>query len=165
MVLWVKRCGALSGNLLLMVVIYRYGHAEAAAILFILTMAWVTTEWLAPPMYSFLHSLLFVANAWFSAYAVLSGASVELALLVVACSLLWWNAGLFLRRWGEPPLKVQFRYLRRVGSTLVLGLGIALFALRFQGHISVDFPLALLLMVVAGGLCLRIISLASLKKI
>jgi hypothetical protein len=121
-------------------------------------------EKLSPALWRLGGASVLVINTVLSAYGVLSGAPAILAVLVAATSLLTWNTGLFLQRWGDAPLAVQHRYLKQLGFIVVIGVGAGLSALALQGRLSLQFFPALLLMLIAGFLLLRLISQESKKR-
>ena len=159
MILWVKRAAAVWSAIFLVTLFY--GHREVAFIGVILNFAWVVDEKLPPTLCRFIRSTVLVTNTLLSAYGALNGGPTVCAMFVAAGSLLSWNAGLFLQRWCDAPLDIQYRYLKRVFGTVALGLGAGLSALALQGHISLGFPVVLVLMLVAGILWLRLISRVS----
>jgi hypothetical protein len=162
MILWVKRGAAVWSGIFLVALLY--SHTEIAIIGGILNLAWVVDEKLRPTLSKFIRPSILMINTVLSAYGVLKGAPSILAVLIAGTSLLSWNAGLFLRRWRDAPLTVQYRYLKHLGVILAVGLGTGLCALTLQGHFSLRFFWAFLLMFIVGFLWLRIISKASRKE-
>jgi hypothetical protein len=162
MIRWIKRGGAVWSGILLVALLYNHpGLAVAGGIL---SLVWVLDEKLAPALCWLVGPSILVVNTVLSAYAVLAGAPAMLAVLVAATSLLTWNTGLFLHRWGDAPLAVQHRYLEQLGFIVVIGAGAGVSALTLQGRLSLHFFPALLLMLIAGFLLLRLISQGSKKR-
>ena len=124
----------------------------------ITNLVWALDEKLALRIRRALRSLALMVNTAFLAYGVLSGGPSILALFLAGSSLLAWNVGLFLERWSDPPVVIQYQYLRRVGSLIAFGLLAGISAVALQGHLTVLFIPAFLLMLAAGILWLRIIS-------
>ena len=162
MILWVKRGAAVWSGIFL--VAFLYGHTEVAIIGGILNLAWVVDEKLRPTLSKFIRPSIFVVNTVLSAYVVLKGEPPLLAVLVIGASLLSWNAGLFLRRWKDAPMIVQYRYLKHLGAIVAMGLGAGFSALLLQGRFSLRFFWVFLLMFIGSILWLRMISKASRKE-
>jgi hypothetical protein len=160
MILWVKRLTALLNGAFLFVLLLSRGHTEAATVGVIINLAWALSERSPSSIGRLFHSPVFVANTTLSAYGLLSGGHPVLAVVVASGSLLSWNTGLFLKRWPDAPLAVQYRYLRRIGAVVALGMGAGLSAWSLQGYVGIPFYLALLLMLNAGILWLRLVSKA-----
>jgi hypothetical protein len=159
MVCWIKRFAAVS-NIILLFGLFYHAHMGVAIVGGLLNLAWALEEWLSPRINRFLRSWGLVINTAFLAYGILSGGPSILAMLLAGSSLLAWNAGLFLGRWGDAPTTTQYRYLRRVGTLTALGLLAAFFAVRLQGCFALPFLPVFLLTLVAGALWLGIISKA-----
>jgi hypothetical protein len=159
MVRWIKRLAAL-GNGILIFALFYHGHTEVALFGGFLNLIWVLDEKLPHWVRGLFRSSALGTNTVLSAYAALTGLSLGLALLIAGNSLLVWNAGLFLKRWGNAPRVVQYQYLRRVGTLIAFGLLAGLLALALQGHFTLLFLPILLLMLSTGILWLRIISQA-----
>ena len=162
MILWIKRGASVWSGILLVALLYKHpGLALAGGIL---NLAWVMDEKVSPALCRLVGPSVLVINTVLSAYGVLSGAPAILAVLVAATSLLSWNTGLFLQRWEDAPSTIQRRYLRRLGFIVAIGLGTGLSALALQGRLSLQFFPALLLMLIAGFLLLRLISQEPKKR-
>ncbi|MGQ9648249.1 MAG: hypothetical protein ACUVWO_17110 [Thermodesulfobacteriota bacterium] len=157
MVRWVKRLAAIASSIFLFA-FSLYGHPGIAIIGGIINLVWVFDEKLAPRMRRHLRSWALMVNTAFLAYGSLGGGPSMLALFLAASSLLAWNAGLFLERWSNPPASIQYQYLRRIGTLSALGLLAGISAVALQGHLTLSFLSAFLLMLAAGILWLRIIS-------
>jgi hypothetical protein len=156
MVRWVKRLAAIANSILLFA-FSLYGH-PIAIIGGIINLVWAFDEKLAPRIRRLLRSWALMVNTAFLAYGVLSGGPPMLALFLAGSSLLAWNTGLFRERWSDPPAMIQYQYLRRIGILSALGLLAGISAVAFQGHLTLSFLSAFLLMLAAGFLWLRIIS-------
>jgi hypothetical protein len=158
MISWAKRAAsALSGGFLMALLFpvgSYWGGAAGAALNLALSMA----EKFPYSLRRFLPPLVLLINTVLSAYGVLTGGLVTWAVLVAGLSLFSWNAGLFEQRWPQAPLPVQYRYLRRIGGILTLGLGAGLSAVAWQGNFSLPFFLAFLSMLAGGVLLLRLVS-------
>jgi len=163
MVRWVKSLAAIANSIFLFA-FSLYGHPGIPIVGGMINLIWAFDEKLSPGIRRFLRPWVFVINTAFSAYGVLAGALPILALFLVGSSLLSWNAGLFLERWGDAPRAVQNRYLRLVGSLIMFGLFAGLSALALQGRVTLRFFPALLLTLAAGILWLRVISEALKSK-
>jgi hypothetical protein len=157
MVRWVKRLSAIASSVFLFA-FSLYGHPVIAVVGGIINLVWAFDEKLAPRIRRLLRSWPLMVNTAFLAYGALSGAPSMLALFLAGCSLLTWNAGLFLERWGDPPVSIQYQYLRRIATLSALGLPAGISAVALQGHFTLSFLSAFLLMLAAGILWLRIIS-------
>jgi len=157
MVRWVKRLAAIANSIFLFAFSF-YGHPGVAIIGGIINLVWAFDEKLAPRIRRLLRSWALMVNTAFLAYGVLSGGSSMLALFLAGGSLLAWNAGLFLERWRDPPVFIQYQYLRRIGVLSASGLLAGISAVALQGHLTLSFLSAFLLMLAAGFLWLRIIS-------
>ncbi len=157
MVRWVKRLAAIASSILLSA-FSLYGHPGIAIIGGIINLVWAFDEKLGPRIRRLLRSWPLMVNTAFSAYGVLSGAPSMLALFLAGSSIVAWNAGLFLERWGDPPVMIQYQYLRRIRTLSALGLLAGISAVALQGHLTVSFLSAFLLMLTAGIIWLRIIS-------
>ena len=162
MILWVKRAAAISSGILLAVVLYE--HPALAVAGAILNLACVVDGRLPSVFGRLVGPSILVVNTAMSASAVLGGAPAILAMLTAATSLLTWNTGLFLQRWGDAPLAVQYQFLKQLGFIVVIGVGAGLSALILHGRLSLQFFPALLLMWIGGFLLLRAISQGSKKK-
>ena len=156
MIRWVKHGGAVWSGILLVALLYK--HPEIAIAGGILNLAGIMDEKLPSGLGRFAGPSVLVINTVLSAYATLKGGSAVLAVLVAALSLLSWNAGLFIKRWANAPLAVQYQYLRRVGTLTALGLMAGFSAVTLQGRLALVFLPVFLLMLTAGFLWLRIIS-------
>jgi len=159
MVPWVKRLSGLASSVLLFAFVL-YGYSGIALIGGTLNLLWIVNERWARRSYSFLRSWILVLNTAFAAYGIWSGGPPLLALFLAGSSLLAWNGGLFLERWSDPPVAVQYLYLRRIGILLALGLSAGVSALSLQGSFRLPFFAALLVLLVSGMLWLRLISKA-----
>jgi hypothetical protein len=162
MIRWIKRGGAVWSGILLVALLYK--HPGLAAAGGILNLVWVLDEKLPPVLCRLVGPSVLGINTVLSAYAVLAGAPAILTVLVAATSLLTWNTGLFLQRWGDTPSTVQRHYLKHLAGIVATGLGAGLSALALQGRLSLRFFPALLLMLIAGFLLLRVISQGSKKR-
>ena len=121
MILWVKRAAAISSGILLAVVLYE--HPALAVAGAILNLACVVDGRLPSVFGRLVGPSILVVNTAMSASAVLGGAPAILAMLTAATSLLTWNTGLFLQRWGDAPLAVQYQFLKQLAhfpATLIL---------------------------------------------
>jgi len=163
MVRWVKRLAAV-GNGILIFALFYHGHTRVAIIGGLLNLAWAVDEWFPSDIRRFLRPWALVINTAFLAYGILNGGPSVLALFLAGGSLFAWNAGLFLERWGDAPLTIQYRYLRQVGALTALGFLGGFSAVALQGHLAFFFFPPLLLMLAAGFLWLRIISKALKNK-
>ena len=162
MIRWIKCGGAAWSGILLVALLYKHpGLAVAGGIL---NLVWVLDEKLALALCRLVGPSVLVVNTVLSAYAVLAGEPAIMAMLVAATSLLTWNTGLFLQRWGDAPSTVQRHYLKHLAGIVATGLGAGLSALALQGRLSLQFYSAFLLMLFAGSLWLRVISKASRKE-
>jgi hypothetical protein len=159
MVRWIKRL-PIVGNIIFLVALFYHGHTGVAIIGGLLNLAWALDEWFPSQIRRFFRPWALVINTAFSAYGVLSGKPSILALFLAGSSLLAWNAGLFLERWSDAPVIIQYRCLRRIGTLSALGLLAGFSAVVLQGRLTLFFLPALLLMLAAGILWLRIISKA-----
>jgi hypothetical protein len=159
MVRWVKRLASIANSIFLFA-FFLYGHPGIAIIGGIINLVWTFDEKLASRIRRLLRSWALMVNTAFLAYGVLRGGPSILALFLAGSSLLAWNAGLFLERWNlsDPPLIIQYQYLRRIGILSALGLLAGFSALALRGRLTLLFLPALLLMLAAGILWLRIIS-------
>jgi hypothetical protein len=160
MVRWVKRLAAV-GNGILIFALFYHGHTRVAIIGGLLNLAWAVDEWFPSDIRRFLRPWALVINTAFLAYGALNGRPSMLALFLAGNSLLAWNAGLFVERWSDAPLTIQYQYLRRVGTLTVLGLLAGFSAVTLQGRFALAFLLVFFLMLATGFLWLRIISKAS----
>jgi len=159
MVRWVKRLAAVSNSIFMFALFY-HGQPGVAIIGGLLNLAWTLDEWFQSRIRRFLRSWALVINTAFLAYGVLSGGPSILALFLAGSSLFAWNAGLFLERWSDAPVIIQYQYLRRVGTLTALGLLAGFSAITLQGRFAVPFLPVLFLMLVAGFLWRHIISKA-----
>jgi hypothetical protein len=159
MVRLVKRLAAV-GTSIFMFALFYHGYTGVAIIGGLLNFAWAIDEWLGFDIRRFLRSWALVINTAFLVYGVLNGRPSMLALFLAGSSLLAWNAGLFLERWTDGPLTIQYQYLRRVGILTALGLLAGFSAVTLQGRFTLFFLPVLLLMLAAGFLWLRLISRA-----
>jgi hypothetical protein len=157
MVHWVKRLAAV-GNSILMFALFFHGHIGVAIIGGLLNLAWALDEWFPSQVRRFFRPWVLVINTAFLVYGVLNGRPSILALFLAGSSLLSWNVGLFLERWSDAPLTIQYQYIRRVGTLTVLGLLAGVSAVTSQGNFALFFLPVLFLMLVAGFLWLRLIS-------
>jgi hypothetical protein len=157
MVRWVKRFAAIA-NIIFLFGFSLYGHPRTAIIGGIINLVWAFDEKLAPRIRRLLRSWALMVNTAFLAYGVLGGGSSILALFLAGSSLLTWNAGLFLERWSDPPVMIQYQYLRRIGTLSAFGLSAGISVVALQGHLTLSFLSAFLLMLAAGILWLRTIS-------
>jgi len=157
MVRWIKRLAAV-GNSILMFALFYHGHTEVAIIGGLLNLAWALDEWFPSHIRHFLRPWALVINTAFLVYGVLNGRPSILALFLVGSSLLAWNAGLFLERWSDPPVAIQYQYLRRIGILSALGLLAGFSAVILQGRFALLFLPVFFLMLAAGFLWLRLIS-------
>jgi hypothetical protein len=160
MVRWVKRLAAVGNIIFLVALFYHHGHTGAAIIGGLLNLAWALDEWFPSQIRRFFRPWALVINPAFLAYGVLSGGPSILALLLAGSSLLAWNAGLFLERWGDAPVTIQYQYLRQIGALVALGLLAGFSAVILQGRFALLFLPVFFLMLVAGFLWLRIVSRA-----
>ena len=103
-------------------------------------------------------SAMLVTNTGLAAYGIFVGGSAEWAVLVATASLASWNSSRFLEQWPNAPQLVQYRYLKRLGGLVALGMGLGLSALAFQGCLSLPFPITLSVLGITGVLWLRLIS-------
>jgi len=163
MVRWVKRLSAIA-NIIFLFAFSLHGHPGIAIMGGIINLVWAFDEKLSPRIRRLLRSWALMVNTALLAYGVLNGGPSILALLLAGSSLLAWNAGLFLERWRDPPVMIQYQYLRRIGTLFALGLLAGISAVALQGHLTLAFLSAFLLMVVAGILWLQIISNALKSK-
>jgi hypothetical protein len=161
MILWGKRTAAVLSGVFLMALLFSVGTYWAGVAGGILSLAWAMAERFPSPFRRFFPPSVLVINTGLSAYGVLAGGPAAWALLAAGASLFSWNASLFLHRWPRAPLPVPYRYLRRIGGILAVGWGSGLSALALQGHISLPFLGAFLLMLTGGALYLRLITRAS----
>jgi hypothetical protein len=159
MVRWVKRLAAVSNSILMFALFY-HGHTRVAIIGGLLNLAWVVDEWFPSDIRRFLGPWALVINTAFLAYGILSGGPSVLALFLAGSSLLAWNTGLFLERWSDGPLTIQYQYLRRVGTLIALGLLAGFSAVTLHGRFALAFLPVFFLMLAAGFLWLRIVSMA-----
>ena len=157
MVRWVKRLAAV-GNGILIFALFYHGHTRVAIIGGLLNLAWAGDEWFPSDIRRFLWPWALVINTAFLAYGVLKGRPSMLALFLAGSSLLAWNAGLFLERWRDASVTIQYQYLRRVGILTAFGLLAGFSALTLQGWLALLFLPVFFLMLAAGFLWLRIIS-------
>jgi len=156
---WGKRIVTV-GNSILRFALFYHGYTKLAFIGGLLTLAWALDEWFPSHMRHFFRPWALVINTAFLAYGVLSGGPSILALFLAGSSFLAWNAGLFLERWTDGPLTIQYQYLRRVGILTALGLLAGFSAVTLQGRFTLFFLPVLLLILAAGFLWLRLISRA-----
>jgi hypothetical protein len=161
MIPWAKRAAAVLSGVFLMVLLFPVGSYWEGVGGTALNLALAMAGKFPPFLRRFLPSLVLVTNTVLSAYGVLAGGSAFWAVPIAVLSLFSWNADWFGQRWGDAPRPVQSRYLKRIGSLAAMGLGAGLSALAFQGRFSLPFLGALLLMLTAGVLCLRLMSRAS----
>jgi len=159
MVRWVKRLAAVGDSIFVFALFYQ-GHTGVAIIGGLLNLAWAVDEWLPSDIRRFLRSSAIMINTAFLAYGAFTGRPSTLGLFLAGSSLVAWNAGLFLERWGDAPLTIQYQYLRRVGTLIALGLLAGFSAVTLQGRIALVFLPVFFLMLAAGFLWLRIISKA-----
>jgi len=159
MVRWVKRIAAIASSLFLFAFFF-CGHPGIAIVGGMMNLIWALDEKLTPRIRRFLRPWVLVFNTAFSAYGVLADGLAILALFLVGSSLLSWNAGFFLERWGETSVTIRYQYLRRIGSLIGFGLFAGLSALVLEGHLMGSFLPAFLLMLAAGILWLQVISKA-----
>jgi hypothetical protein len=164
MILWAKRAAAVLSGIFLMALLFPAGSLRAGMAGGILNLALAMAEKFPPSFRRILPPLVLVINTMFMAYGVLIGGPVAWAILIAGLSLLSWNADLFSRRWPGAPPDIQYRYIRHLGGTIALGLGAGMSAWAFQGHIACPFVGALLLMLIAGILFLRLVADASWKE-
>ena len=157
MVRWVKRLATI-GNSIFLFVFFFLGHPGIAIIGGIINLVWTLDEKLPPRIRRLLRSWALVVNTAFLAYGVLGGGPSILALFLAGSSLLAWNAGLFLERWSDAPLTIQYQYLRRVGTLTALGLMAGFSAVTLQGRFALVFFPVFFLMLAVGFLWLRIIA-------
>ncbi len=163
MVRWVKRFAAIA-NIIFFSAFSLYGHPGIAVIGGIINLAWAFDEKWSPRIRRLLRSSALIINTALLAYGILRGGSSILALFLAASSLLAWNAGLFLERWSDPPLNIQYQYLRQIGTLLAFGLLAGMSAVALQGSVTFSFLPAFLLMLTTGILWLRGISEALKKR-
>ena len=161
MILWGKRAAAVLNGIFLAALLFPVGSFWEGAAGGILNLALAMSEKFPPFLRRFLSSLVLATNTVLLAYGVIAGGSAVWAMLAAGGSLFSWNAGFFLHRWPRAFLPVQYRYLRRIGGILALGVGAGLYALTLQGQFSLPFLGAFLLMSAAGVFCLRLMSRAS----
>lgn len=157
MVRWVKRLATIASSIFLFA-FSLYGHPGIAIIGGIINLVWAFDEKWGPRICRLLRSWVLMVNTVFLAYGVLSGVPSMLALFLAGSSLVAWNAGLFLERWSDPPVVIQYQYLRRIGTLSVMGLLAGISAVALQGYLTLSFLSAFLLMLAAGIVWLRIIS-------
>lgn len=161
MIPWLRRCTALAIFILLAGWSFGDGHLGVAVAGGGVNLAWALAEKFTPSRRRLLAPCFLIVNTIASAYIVLSGGSVTMAVLVSGASLVSWNAGLFEQRRPSAPLSTQYRYLVRVGGMFALGTAMGMSALALQGHFTLPFGLAFFMMLAAGFVCLRLISQAS----
>jgi len=164
MILWGKRAAAVLSGIFLMALLFPAGNPRAGIAGGILNLTWALAEKLPLRGQRLLSPWVLIINTILLTYGVFSGGPAAFALLAAGGSLISWNAGLFSRRWPGAPPDIQYRYIRHLGGTIALGLGAGLSALAFQGHIACPFVGALLLMLIAGILYLRLVADASWKE-
>ena len=157
-VLWVKRVAAFSTGALLSALLFARGNAFLAVFVGCVNLAWAVADLLPHGVRRLLQPFTLAIDTAAFTYHVLGGGNAAWALFGAGGSLLSWSAGGFLERWSDASLLVQNRYLKRIGGILALGLWAGLSALALQGRLHLSFPVALLLMLVAGVLWLRTIS-------
>ncbi len=158
MILWCKRGATVLSGILLMGLLFSSGNRWAGVAGGMLNLAFAMAEKFPASVGRFLPSLFLVFNTLLSAYGVLAGGAAILAVPAAGASLFAWNGGMFVLRWPQAPVRIQYLYLRRMGRTLILGLGAGLSALALQGHFALSFPLAFSLALIGSLLFLRIIS-------
>ena len=163
MVRWVKRLTTI-GNIVFLFAFFLYGRTGIATVGGVVNLVWAFDERLPSSIRRFLRVWALMINTAFLAYGAFSGVPSTLALFLAGSSLLSWNAGLFLERWGDAPLTIQYQYLRQIGTLVALGLLAGLSAAALQGLLTLVFLPVLLLMLAAGVLCLRQISRAIKKE-
>ncbi len=156
MILWIKRGTAVLSGILLAAILYE--HPGLAVISGILNLAWILEGKMPPAIRRLVGPSILVINTFLSAYAALKGVPAALAMLAAIASLLSWNTGLFLQRWGKAPSAVQHRYLRRLISIILIGLGKGFSALALHGGLTLQLFPTLFLMLMGGFLLLRLIS-------
>lgn len=157
MVRWVKRLATI-GSIIFLFAFSFYGHPGIAIIGGVINLVWAFDEKLIPRFRHLLRSWTLMVNTALLAYGILAGVPTLLVLFLAGSSLLAWNSGLFLERWNDPPVIIQYQYLRRTGTLSALGLLAGISAVALQGHLTLSFLSAFLLMLTAGILWLRIIS-------
>jgi len=157
MVRWVKRLTT-TVNIVFLFAFFLYGRTGIATVGGVVNLVWAFDERLPSSIRRFLRVWALMINTAFLAYGAFSGVPSTLALFLAGSSLLSWNAGLFLERWGDAPLTIQYQYLRQLGTRVALGLLAGLSAATLQGHVTLFFLPVFLLMSAAGFLWLRIIS-------
>ncbi len=163
MILWTRRAAAILNGIFLLVLLIPVESHWGGVAGGLFNMGFAAAEKFPPSLRRFFPSLVLVINTILSAYGVLAGGSAVWAVLIAVSSLFSWNGELFGQRWGDAPRPVQSRYLRRVGSLALMGLGAGVSAEASQGNFSVPFSLALFSMLASGVLLLRLISQASPK--
>jgi len=163
MIPWLRRGTALAIFMLLAAWSFGDGPLGVAVAGGGVSLAWAMADKFTPSQQRLLAPCVLIVNTIASAYVVLSGGSVTMAVLVSGGALVSWNAGLFEQRRASAPLSTQYRYLGRVGGMFALGTAMGMSALALQGHFTLPFGLAFLMMLVAGFVCLRLISQASLQ--
>lgn len=163
MVRWVKRLAAVGNGILVLGLLFPMS-VGIATVGCLLNLLWTGDEWFPWQVSRFFRRWALLINTGFLVYGVLGGGLSILGLFSTGSSLLAWNAGLFLERWGDGPLPIQYQYLRRVGTLVALGLLAGFSALSFQGSLVLSFSSGFLLMLIAGFLCLHMISRALRKE-
>jgi len=158
MILWGRWAAALLTGIFLMALLFSAGSPGAGIVGGILNFTWVLSEKIPSSLGRFLPPLVLVINTVLSAYGAFAGGTGTWAVLAAGGSLFSWNASLFLRRWPQPSLQVQYRYLRRMGGILTAGLGAGISALALQGDFSLDFLGAFFFLLIGSVLFLRLIS-------
>jgi hypothetical protein len=157
-ILWSKRAAAALSGILLMGLLFSCGNRWAGMAGGILNLAFAMADKSFSYFRRFFPPLLLVLNTLLSAYGVLAGGRATWAVLAAGASLFSWNAGIFLLRWPQPPLSVQYLYFKRIASILVLGLGAGISALALQGPLLLGFVPTLFLTLIGSVLFLRLIS-------
>ncbi len=158
MILWSKRAAAALSGIFLTGLLFSCGNQWAGVTGGILNLAFAMADKSSSSFRRFFPPLLLIFNTLLSAYGVLAGGRATWAILAAGASLFSWNAGIFLLRWPQPHLSVQYLYFKRIASILVFGLGAGISALALQGHFSLDFLPTFSLALIGSLLFLRIIS-------
>jgi hypothetical protein len=161
MIPWARRVAAILNGIFLPALLIPVGTHWGGVAGGLFNLAFVAAEKFPLFLRRFFPSFVLVTNTILSAYGVLAGGSAVWAVLIAVLSLLSWNAERFGQRWGDAPRPLQSRYLKKIGSLAVMGLGAGLSAEAYQGNFSIPFSLALLSMLASGVLLLRFMSRAS----
>ena len=165
MIAWSRRAAAGVAGAVLCFRFATSGEPAAAACAVVISVSWALDSAFPRGLQRATNSLLMALETLLLAWAAITGIFTWWLVPVASLVLANWSAGEFLARWKEPTAADLSRYLRALGITLGIGTTAGITAALLGNRLSTGFAAGFVLLLLAGGTTLAVLSRASLPRI